>query len=246
VRGLPKTPFGGLVAREIRYWWRHPRRRAGLISLLAASVVVPLGLRIGTSGTGGGFPLPFGMALAGLFIGLVLANQFGNDGTAYAMHLLVGVRGQAELRSRAIALAVLTLPLLVVGALAAALITDAVDQLPAAFGMLAAAFGTSMGVSGLTSVLFPYPMPDSTNPFAANSGSGSAKGFLSLVAMVVTFALLVPMFVGYVMLPDEQQWVLVPAGVAWGLVAGWAGTVAGGAVLDRRMPEVLDAVTPRR
>jgi ABC-2 type transport system permease protein len=247
LRGLPKNRFGAMVAREVRYWWRHPRRRASLISLLAASIVIPFGLRVGTAGSsGGGLPVPVGMLFAGMFIGLVLANQFGNDATAYSLHLLSGVPGGVELRSRAIALTLLTAPLLAVGATGAAWLTHGLDQLPAAFGIAAAALGVSIGVSGLTSVFAPYALPDSPNPFAVNSGGATSKGLLSFVSMIVALILASPLLIAYFVLPVDLRWLVLPAGLIWGLVGGGVGTVAGGSLLDRRAPEVLDAVTPRR
>jgi ABC-2 type transport system permease protein len=245
--GLPKTRFSALVAREVRYWWRHPRRRAGLISLLAASIVIPFGLRLGTAGqSGGGLPLPVGMLFAGLFIGLVLANQFGNDATAYSLHLLSGVPGGVELRSRAVALILLTGPLLAIGAIGAAWFTNGLDELPASLGIAAAALGVSVGVSGFTSVIAPYAMPDSPNPFAVNSGGATSKGLLSFVSMFVALILVAPLLVAYFVMPDDARWVLLPIGLAWGVLGGAVGTYAGGGLLDRRAPEVLEAVTPRR
>jgi ABC-2 type transport system permease protein len=247
LRGLPKTPFGALVARESRYWWRHPRRRAGLISLLAASVVIPFGLRIGTTNeTSGGLPLPLAMMVAGTFIGLVLVNQFGTDGEAYALHLLIGVPGHSELRTRAIGLGVLTLPLLIAGATAAAFVTGVPKQLPAALGVAVAAYGASVGLSGLISVLVPYPMPDSPNPFAVSSGGGSVKGFFSLIAMVGAMLLTAPIVVAYFVMGESTRWLILPVGIVWGVLIGWVGTYAGGAILDRRAPEVLNAISPKR
>jgi ABC-2 type transport system permease protein len=243
----PRTRFEALVARELKYWWRHPRRRAGLISLLAASVVIPFGLRIGTGGgTSGGLPLPLGMLFAGVFVGLALANQFGNDGTAYSLHLITGVPGSVELRSRAVGLVVLTLPLVILGAIGAAWFTDVLDELPASLGIAAAALGVSVGTAGFTSVLAPYALPESTNPFAFNSGASTSKGLLSFVSMIVAMLLAAPLAVGYFLAPEHLRWVILPLGIVWGLAGGWLGTLAGGALLDRRAPEVLEAVTPRR
>ncbi|MBX6722365.1 MAG: ABC transporter permease, partial [Dactylosporangium sp.] len=36
---LPRSRFGALIAREVRYWWRDPRRRAGLITIAVVGVV---------------------------------------------------------------------------------------------------------------------------------------------------------------------------------------------------------------
>jgi ABC-2 type transport system permease protein len=246
VRWLPRTRFGALTAREIRYWWRHPRRRAGLISLAAASIIIPFGLRVGTTSSGGGgLPLPVTMMFAGVLLGLVLANQFGTDGSAYGLHVLAGVPGQAELRSRVAGLGLLTLPLVAIGGTAAAVITDALPQLPAALGTAAGAFGVSTGLSSIISVTAPYSMPDSTNPFAMNSGGGGAKGLLSFAGMMGALALTSPLIISYFVLTASWRWTILPVGVAWGLAAGWLGTSISGARLDRRSPEVLNAVTPR-
>jgi ABC-2 type transport system permease protein len=246
VRWLPRTRFGALTAREIRYWGRHPRRRAGLISLAAASIILPFGLWLGSTKSGDeGMPLPVAMMLAGIFLALVLANQFGTDGSAYGLHVLAGVPGQVEMRSRVAGLAVLALPLVAVGGAAAALITDALPQLPAALGVAVAGFGVSCALSCIVSVTAAYPLPDSTNPFAMSSGSGGAKGLLSFVSMLAALVLTVPPLITYFVVPDGWRWVTLPVGLVWGLLAAWAGTSIGGAILDRRSPEVLNAISTR-
>src|SRR5205085_698248 len=133
VRFLPTGRFAGLLGREIRYWLRDPRRRASLISLLAAAVVIPFAFTFGaTSGRPG-------------------------------------------------------------------------------------------GAAGITSVIAPYPMPDSNSPFAMNTGRGSAKSLLSFVSMLATWVLTAPLSVAFTLLPDAWSWTLLPIGVAWGLAAAWLG-----------------------
>jgi ABC-2 type transport system permease protein len=41
-------------------------------------------------------------------------------------------------------------------------------------------------------------------------------------------------------------WLVLPIGLGYGVAVAWLGTLAAGAILDRRGPEVLMAVTPRR
>ncbi|WP_432833301.1 ABC transporter permease [Dactylosporangium sp. CA-092794] len=250
VRFLRPSRFTGLLSREMRYWLRDPRRRASLISLLATSVVVPFAFTFSASssqntGLSKG-ALVYSLTFAGAFIGLVLVNQFGNDGTAYALHMLTAVPGQLELAARALAVGLLTFPLLTAGTVAVSIFSGHVDQLPAALGVGLAAFGISVGAAGVTSVLAPYPMPDTSNPFAMNSGRGSAKGFLSFVSMIVTWALAAPLPILFSLLPGALTWVLLPIGVAWGLTLAWVGTRVAGGLLERRAPEVLTAITPRR
>jgi ABC-2 type transport system permease protein len=251
VRFLPPTRFTALLSREIRYWFRDPRRRASLISLLAASVVIPFAFTFGINSgqtqraSLSDGALVFSLIFAGAFVGLVLVNQFGNDGTAYALHMLTAVPGQIELAARALAVGILTFPLLIVGTTAASIFSGHAAQLPAALGVGLCAFGISVGAAGITSVLAPYPMPDSTNPFAMNSGRGGAKGLLSFVSMLATWLLTSPLAIAFTLLPDSVTWVLLPTGLVWGLTMAWLGTRLAGNLLQRRAPEVLAAVTPK-
>ncbi|MFF5231067.1 ABC transporter permease [Dactylosporangium sp. NPDC000521] len=260
LRSWPAGRFTGLVGREIRYWFRDPRRRASLISLLAASIVIPFAFTFGFGGGSSaeeqeaarqsvgmsGGALVFSLLFAGAFVGLVLVNQFGNDGTAYALHMLTNVPGQVELAARAAGVGILAFPLLAAGTVVVSVIAGHTGQLPAALGVGLCAFGISVGAAGITSVLAPYPMPDTTNPFAMNTGQGSAKSMLSLVCMFATWALTAPLIVAFFLLPDALAWVLLPAGLLWGAGLAWTGTRLAGNLLERRAPEVLAAVTPKR
>ncbi|WP_433053840.1 ABC transporter permease [Dactylosporangium sp. CS-033363] len=252
VRFLPAGRFTALLSRELRYWLRDPRRRASLISLLAASVVIPFAFTFGLNGgqsQGASLSqgaLVFSLMFAGAFVGLVLVNQFGNDGTAYALHMLTAIPGQVELAARAVAVGILAFPLLLAGTIAASILSGHADQLAAAIGVGLCAFGISVGAAGITSVLAPYPMPDSTNPFAMNSGRGGAKGLLSFVSMFATWILTAPLAVAFALLPGGTSWILLPIGLAWGFALAWLGTRLAGNVLQRRAPEVLAAVTPKR
>ena len=110
-------PFAAIMARESRFWWRDGRRRAALVSILVASAVLPVVFSIGTGQSGpdvtGGLSalgFTFAISMAGTMGGMLLGNQFGYDGSAYAAHLLSRVPGSTELRARAAAAALVTLP----------------------------------------------------------------------------------------------------------------------------------------
>lgn len=251
-RFLRPNAFGAIVGRELRSWWRDGRRRASLISIMMAGVVVPVALRI-TSGaaqaSGRASPLLTGFAvtMSGAMAGLLLANQFAFDGSAYATHLMTRVSGRTELRARATALGLILLPILavVVGVVTAAI--GEADQIPHSIGLMAAAFGCSVASASTLSVLAAFPMPESTNPFAMNSGGGSAKGLLSFVAIIVTFALCAPLLLAGAYLTDGwSAWLILPIGLAYGLGIAMLGTVLAGNLLQRRGPEVLIAITPKR
>ncbi|MGI5246198.1 ABC transporter permease [Dactylosporangium sp. CA-139066] len=254
VRFLRPNRLTGLIAREMRYWLRDPRRRATLISLLATSVVIPFAFTLGVSGGRGAAQahpsghgaLVYSLTIAGAFLGLVLVNQFGNDGTAYALHILAGVPGQVELAARALAVGALTFPVLTAATVAVAIIGGEGAQLPAALGVGLCTYGISVGAAGITSVLAAYPVPDTNNPFAANAGRGGLRSLLSFVSMLATWVLTAPVTIAFALLPGALTWVLLPVGLAWGLALAWVGTRLAGNLLQRRAPEVLAAVSPRR
>jgi ABC-2 type transport system permease protein len=239
--------FTAIVGRELRYWSRDPRRRAGLISIMVGGAVVPIALRVvpGSHGKEGA-PLPVAVAFSSVAGAAILANQFGFDGSAYAAHLLAAVPGRTELRARATALALIMLPVVTVLTVIVALVSRDAGALPATLGTVGAMFGASMGMSSVISVLAAFPVPESRNAFASGGGSGGAKGLLSLAGMVGAVAGSAPVLVGALLLHGTVSWLLAPVGVAWGLAAVLLATYIIGDVLDRRGPELLVAVTPRR
>jgi ABC-2 type transport system permease protein len=248
LRPLRPGRFTALMAREWRYWWRDPRRRASILSLTIAGVVLPVALRAGGSSGGGRPPLALAVAFGAVLGAMVLANQFGTDGSAYALHLLIGVPGRVELRARAIALALIMAPLLLVATVTVGLLTGAPGaELPAAIGMVAAGLGVSTGVSALISVLTPYAFPDSTNPFSVSGGTAGVRGLLAAVGSFGALVLQVPLLLFALLTHGlAAGLVVLAAGVAYGLAGLLLGTYIAGDILDRRGPEILVAVTPRR
>ncbi|WP_412541249.1 ABC transporter permease [Longispora sp. K20-0274] len=239
----PQGVFGAIVAAETRGWWRDPRRRATLLSMLAASLAMPIGMSAGKT------PLALGVTVVwiGVFLALAAGNQFGFGGSAYAFHLMIGVPGRVELRARATALAMLAVPALTLVVPVLGILVGKPGQIVGALGSAYAAFGVAIGIMSVLSVRAPYALPETTNPFAMNSGGGCMKGVISLGSMFVTLVLASPMAVGSWLLGDSL-WsaALLPVGVAYGIGGAVLGARVGGDMLQRRGPEVLAAVTPGR
>jgi ABC-2 type transport system permease protein len=253
-RVVGTSVYGAIVARESRFWWRDARRRASLISILMASAVLPIALNLAArSGGDGANTLPglgfsFAISMAGTMGGMLLANQFAFDGSAYAAHLLAQVPGRVELRARATAAALATVPVQIAVVVAVAVIAGNTAQLPAGLGLLAASFGAAIASASVLSVIAPYALPDNTNPFALNSGGGSAKGLLAFVAVLGTLVICMPVVVVAYLLADTVggAWLVLVIGLAYGVGAARLGTYIAGDVLERRGPEVLISITPRR
>ncbi|MFB9234551.1 ABC transporter permease [Plantactinospora siamensis] len=250
--GLRPTRYGALVAREVRYWWRDMRRRAGLITFAVVGIFLPAMMNIrGVHGdVGAGSPsrvtLSFSLLFVGLLAAITLVNQFGYDGSAYAANVTAGVPGGAELRARATAYSLYVVPLLAVISVALALLLGRPGWWGMIAGTLFAAYGAGIGINQFISIFGAYALPENSNPFAINTGAGVAKSFLSFVAMLGTAVAGVPMLVANALLGDGWLWLALPVGLAYGTGAAVLGTYLAGDVLDRRMPELLQSVTPRR
>ncbi|MEU8816293.1 ABC transporter permease [Actinoplanes sp. NPDC048796] len=237
---LPATRFGALVAREVRYWMRETRRRASLITFTVVGLFLPVSISMS-----GGSPGPMAL-FVGALAAVALANQFGYEGSAYAANMTAGVPGRTEIHSRAAAHALFTVPLLVIVAVVVALVSGRPEAIAAQFGGLVAAYGVGLGVVLPVSVVAAYALPETTSPFAVSSGGGVAKGLLTLGAMVATVVVSAPLQVVGFFLGDVWLWLGLPVGIAYGCAAYLIGSGIAGDRLDRRMPEVLAAVTPGR
>ncbi|NUR73495.1 MAG: ABC transporter permease [Hamadaea sp.] len=258
LRWIPATAEGTMVVREARYWWRDTRRRANLITFAVLGVFLPVLVNLGSSPAGlvgddADFQaLPDNpaihtatMVFVGVLGAIAMANQFGFDGTAYALHLATGVPGRREVRSRIIGYSVYIVPLIVVISILVTVLAGKPSEVPARIGTLLGAYGVSLAACVLVSVYGAYALPETSNPFAVNTGGGLAKSLLALVAMIGSVALSSPLILAAALTGKLWTWLALPVGLAYGLGAVWLGVTIGGDAVDRRGPELLVAVTPR-
>jgi hypothetical protein len=96
----------------------------------------------------------------------------------------------------------------------------------------------------------PYALPDRQNPLAANQGQGCVGGLAAIGALFVDMVIMVPVFVVVLLLlATTPLAVATVASIAFASVYGAISWRIGRHVAARhlwwRMPELLDAVSPR-
>jgi ABC-2 type transport system permease protein len=240
LRRLPRTRFGALMSRDLRYWWRDPRRRANLITFSMVSLFLPVSMAVSGSSPGSM------NILVGSLAALALANQFGFDGTAYAANITTGVPGRVELNSRAAAHAAYTLPVLLFVAVLVGVLAENPARIPGTLGLLLAAYGVGLGLVLPLSVSAAYALPESQNPFAMSSGGGAAKGFLAMGVLVGAVIVSIPLQLIALFIGPIWLWIGLPVGIAYGAAGFLIGSGVAADRLDRQMPELLSTVTPNR
>jgi ABC-2 type transport system permease protein len=241
---LPRTRTGVMAAKELRYMWRDPRRRASLLSVVILLAFPVAGILMGRT-----HPRQL-VLLAGagtLVLCLQAVNQFGLDGPAFWMNVAAGGDPAADLRGKNLAIGVLGAVLVAVEAVGLAALSGGWTYLPAAVFLGAAAMGVALGVANQASVLAPYPVTDTaTNLWGNNAGCLTA--LTGLLAMAVTGLLLGPIVAAVAV--SLAVWraglIAVAAGAAlYGYLLWRLGCRLAGTRLRNRQIEVLQAVSAR-
>lgn len=239
---LPAGPVWAVTARSLRYWRRDPRYLVAYAAI-AVSCVVPL---VATR-TAGSTQLAIALGpFVGVLLGLVTANDIGYDGSAFAAHLLVGIRGRADRLGRAVAALAVGLPVVTGAAVAGVVVAGRGELWPGAVGAGWSALLAGVGGSALASAVVPYPVPEAgSNPFRGTSGGGARAALVQGALLGATVGLTLPagalLAVGALWSP-AAVWLALPVGVVLGAAALWIGVLSGGEVLDARGPEILAAV----
>lgn len=243
-RLLPGTPTGAVAARSLTYWFRDPRYSMALI----IAPILPLVFVVSGAGTGNFAVLDFAGAIAvGLLVWSISAD-ISYDNTAFALHVTTGVSGTADRSGRALACAVLALPLGLLYSLIGAGINNSWAFLPGSLGLM---FGTLLSGLGLVSVFsarftFNAPAPGDS-PFKSRPGNGFASGVLQLAGFAGFGVLLLPelilVILGLVSGQVLLAWLALAVGLILGAVLLAVGIRVGARLFDRRAPEMLLAVS---
>ncbi len=259
---LPAGRVGALVAKDLRYLVREPKRMVALVTSIGVPVLIPLGPLL----AGGGLtrsdlaPLVYVACGIALFAGLAGANRFGLDGSATWVLLASGTDprdARRDLLAGDIAVAVVVVPVLLAFVVVVAALTGGWVHAAPALGCALALLAISTGVSAVVSVVAAYPVPERTSMFGGgnafsggNAGASLTAGLAIFVGMGVELALMLPLLgllLPALLLPSTLLGILLlVVGPAYGVLIG---TIARRLAAKRwagRGPEVLALVQSAR
>ncbi|MFD4023812.1 transporter [Streptomyces sp. NPDC058576] len=241
---LPEGRTATVMQRSLRYVARDPKTKAAWVTALAIGAIVPLLNAV--QGTGSVY---FACFAAGM-LGMQMYNQFGQDTSAFWMVALTISSPRdayVELRARALVLLLLTLPFtLLVCAVTAAMIGDW-RSLPGAMGLSFALLGSMLATGAVASALFPYSIPQEGAFKNVVPGQGGLAWISILGGMLAAALLSAPVIVPTIWMHvtdhHDALWLMVPGGLVYGALIGWAGLRIAAGRTANRLPEILAAVS---
>lgn len=242
----PATPTGAIAARTTVYWLRDPRYGGSLIMI---PVLVVLAVFVAVTGSDW-FLSALGPVIAAT-LAITLCAEVAYDGTAFAAHLSTGVSGVADRAGRVITLAIIAVPLVLVSTIVPLLVLDRAEQIPALLGIGLGLLLTGFGVSSIASARFLMPVPAAgESPFKTPPGSTFTAQLGMYAAWLIVFALAIPELALGVAAVVTGNVVIGIIGLIVGVVLGTVlmivGIRRGGALLERRGPELLASLTRAR
>ncbi|MFJ2771898.1 transporter [Streptomyces sp. NPDC087300] len=240
---LPQGRTGTVMERSLRYVWRDPKTKAAWVTSLAIGLIVPLFNAL--QGTGSVY---FACFAAGM-LGILMYNQFGQDTSAFwmvAMTISSTRDAYVELRGRALALLLITLPYATLVTVLTTALLGAWHALPEVLGLSLALLGAMLATGAWSSTRFPYSIPQEGYKNVAPGQAGLA--WISIFGGMVAAALLcAPVIALAIWLhassSDAWTWLLLPVGALYGAAVTEAGSRLAAPRLARRLPEILAAVS---
>lgn len=243
-RLLPGGRTGTVMRRSLRYVWRDPKTKAAWVTSLAIGLIVPV--FNAAQGTGS---IYFACFAAGM-LGIQMYNQFGQDTSAFwlvALTISEPRDAYVELRGRALALLVITLPYATLVTVLTTAILGDWARLPEVLGLSFALLGAMLATGAWTSARFPYSIPQEGYKNVAPGQAGLA--WISIFGGMVGAALLcspvIAMTIWLNVTPDGDAWtwLLLPLGAAYGTAITWSGLHLAAPRTAARLPEILTAVS---
>ncbi|MEU6197933.1 transporter [Streptomyces sp. NPDC047061] len=243
-RLLPGGRTGTVMARSLRYVWRDPKTKAAWVTSLAIGLIVPVFNAL--QGTGS---IYFACFAAGM-LGIQMYNQFGQDTSAFwmvAMTVSSARDAYVELRGRALALLVITLPYTTLVTVLTTAVLGDWPRLPEVLGLAFALLGAMLATGAWTSARFPYSIPQEGHRNVAPGQTGLAC--VAIFGGMVSAALLCAPVIALTIALNasaggaEWTWLLLPVGTIYGATITWTGLRLAAPRTAACLPEILTAVS---
>ncbi|MEV0241800.1 transporter [Streptomyces sp. NPDC050674] len=235
---------GAVMERSLRYVWRDPKTKAAWVTSLAIGLIVPV--FNAWQGTGSVY---FSCFAAGM-LGIQMYNQFGQDTSAFWMVALTisSTRdAYAELRARAYALLLITLPYATLVTVLTTAVLGDWRRLPEALGLSFALLGAMLATGAWTSARFPYSIPQEGYKNVAPGQVGlawiSIFGGMMAAALLCAPVIALTIWLNVSAGGEDWAWLLLPVGTAYGAALTAAGLKLAAPRTARRLPEILAAVS---
>lgn len=240
-----RRPRTAVRARLLRYWFTDPRYLSNLIGVIVVPLVL-VALLVPVLGLDARWTFVAPVVLAAT-VGWGRHNDVAFDSTALWIDVTAGRLGGEIMRGRMAAVLTWAAPAVAILALAAVLWTQEWLLAPALLGACIGVLGSTLGVSAMTSVAFPYRAPGpGESPFGAEVGSVGASLFAQFISSLVTFAVLpfsvAPLILALAVDP-RWGWVGAVLGTGIGVALYLLGVRVGGLIYDRRAGNLVGLVT---
>jgi ABC-2 type transport system permease protein len=237
---FPGTPTGAVAARALTYWLRDPRYAQSLITIPLAPVALAFYANLNG--------VPGVLNAAGPIVAFLLAlsiyTDVSYDNTAFALHLQTGVSGAADRLGRVFGLMAFALPVTVLITVGTVWFTNTWQVLP---GLLGIAIGALLSGAALSSVVsgrfaFAVPLPGKS-PFKSPPGAGVGLTLSLFATWSGLTILVIPetvlAIIGFVTGDAIWGWASLLVALVLGGILLVIGVRRGGAILDRRGPEMF-------
>lgn len=241
---MPATRWGVVAARSLSYWSRDARYWVSLIMIPVIPVLV-LGALSVVHAIPGSYPALLPLPIMALFLGWSAHNDVSYDGTAIWLHVVAGRTGLADRIGRLVPALFLGVPLVVIGTVVSVYFYGDVRVALPLIGVSVCELLVGLGLSSVTSTLFPYPVPQpGASPFAQPQSSGALAALVQGFSIVIMLLLTAPSIVfGVLGVFVSPGWLVASlvTGLVIGAAAVIAGVLGGAAIFDRRGPQMLEA-----
>lgn len=243
LRWLRVSPAIAAASKELKGIRRDPRMRSQFIGVGIAMVALLLGSSQFLFGTEYA-PL---VAVVGGWVGVSGTgfNQFGMDDRSFWAYVCSGVDLRRVLQGKNLALAMLGIPMAVILGVFGAVFGDSFRTLPTALLAALAVMAVWLAVGNNTSVLGPFPLPES-NMFGSRNLSGSAftasiGGILVAGALTLPIGILIA--IPWILMGELAALGGAVLGLVYGVIIYRVGLRIAGDQLNTRstrMLEILD------